>query len=367
MKKKLRVAVLSGGKSLEHEISLISGREVVKNLDSAKYEVLPIIISRDGITWQIGDKKISNFQSKLLLRGEDAFERVDHSIGRRPRTFGGLKGHLITSEKVSEQKRLQIGTMGPKVINKVDVVFIAMHGPYGEDGTIQGLLELIDVPYTGSGVLASALGIDKISSRKLFTHAGLKVPNHQIFKKGQKQDNILRNLKFPLFIKPHNQGSSVGTSKVSKKTNLKRALDIAFSFSHLVLVEEFIDGTEITCPILGNNHPFALPLVEIVPKTAYFDYQAKYDEKLFDEIVPARINKSLAKKAHEVAISAYQTLGCRGFGRVDMIAKGNDVYVLEVNTIPGLTPVSLFPKSAASIGISYPELLDKIITFALQK
>src|SRR3989338_9825360 len=316
MKKKIRVAVLMGGKSAEHEISLASGREVAKNLDPNKYEVLPIIISNDGISFQLNNKKYPLSQLSIV---------------------------------------------------NCQLFFIAMHGPYGEDGAIQGFLELICVPYTGSKVLASALGMDKISSRKLFTHAGLKVPNHQIFKKGQKKDNILRNLKFPLFVKPHNQGSSVGTSKVSKKTNLKKALDIAFSFSHLVLVEEFIDGTEITCPILGNNHPFALPLVEIVPKTAYFDYQAKYDEKLCDEIVPARINKSLAKKAHEVAISAYQTLGCRGFGRVDMIAKGNDVYVLEVNTIPGLTPVSLFPKSAASIGISYPELLDKIITFALQK
>ena len=367
MKKKLRVAVLSGGKSLEHEISLISGREVVKNLDSAKYEVLPIIISRDGITWQIGDKKISNFQSKLLLRGEDAFERVDHSIGRRPRTFGGLKGHLITSEKVSEQKRLQIGTMGPKVINKVDVVFIAMHGPYGEDGTIQGLLELIDVPYTGSGVLASALGIDKISSRKLFTHAGLKVPNHLIVKKNDQLKPIWHKFKPPVFVKPHNQGSSVGTTKVSKKKHLKKALNLAFSFSPLTLVEEFIDGIEITCPILGNDRPQALPLIEIVPKKEYFDYEAKYDEKLCDEIVPARIGKSLTKKAQNTALLAYQTLGCRGFARVDMITKDNDVYVLEVNTIPGLTPVSLFPKSAASIGISYSKLLDKIVMFALQK
>src|SRR3989304_306815 len=311
MKKKIRVAVLMGGKSAEHEISLASGREVAKNLDPNKYEVLPIIISNDGISFQLNNKKYPLSQLSIV---------------------------------------------------NCQLFFIAMHGPYGDGGAIQGFLELICVPYTGSGILASALGMDKISSRKLFTHVGLKVPNHLVLTKSDHHRVVWQKFRPPVFVKPHNQGSSVGTTKVKKKKDLKKALDLAFDFSHLALLEEFINGIEITCPILGNDHPKALPLVEIVPKKSYFDYEAKYDEKLCDEIVPARIGKSLTKKAQEAALNAYQVLGCRGFGRVDMIAKGNDVYVLEVNTIPGLTPVSLFPKSAASIGISSHKLLHKILT-----
>ena len=316
MKKKIKVAVLMGGRTAEHEISLVSGREVVKNLNPKKYDVLPVHISSDGKSFQLNNKKYPFSQLSIV---------------------------------------------------NCQLFFIAMHGPYGEDGTVQGFFELIGIPYTGSKVLASALGMDKISSRKLFTHAGLKVPNYLVIRQQDNWQNIWQKLNLPIFVKPHNQGSSVGTTKVNKKNELKGALDLALSFSHLALVEEFIDGVEITCPILGNDRTEVLPLIEIVPKTGYFDYQAKYNEKLCDEIVPARISKSLSKKAQEAALTTYQALGCRGFGRVDMIAKGNDVYILEVNTIPGLTPVSLFPKSAASAGITYTTLLDKIIEFALEK
>ena len=248
--------------------------------------------------------------------------------------------------------------------NKIGVVFIALHGPNGEDGTIQGFLELLRVPYTGSGVLASALGIDKIYSKKLFTQAGLDVPIYMLLSKKDFPHIVFKKLKTPFFVKPSNQGSSVGVSKVAKKSDLKKALKLAFSYSGLVIVEEYINGREITVPILGNENPLVLPVVEIVPKTDFFDYKAKYDEKLCEEIVPARINKKLTVDAQKAGIAAYQALGCRGFGRVDMIIKNKKIYVLEVNTIPGLTPVSLFPKSAVSAGISYPQLLEQIIEFA---
>ena len=341
MKKRITVAVLMGGKSAEHEISLISGREVVKNLNFKKYNVLPIVISRNGITWQIGERAAFLLDSPAKRRGK----------GKKPKV-----GKLIKTDHVSIIKN-----------HKVDVVFIAMHGPNGEDGTIQGFLELIGVPYTGSGILASALGMDKISSRKLFTQAGLKVPEYLVLQKDDSPQIVWKKFKPPVFVKPHNQGSSVGTTLVKEKNKLRDALNLAFDFSHLALAEEFLDGIEITCPILGNNKPKALPVVEIVPKRDFFDYKAKYNDKLCDEIVPARISKALTKKAQQIALTAYQSLGCSGFGRVDMIAKGNNIYVLEVNTIPGLTPVSLFPKSAVAAGISYPELLDKIVMFALSK
>lgn len=241
-----------------------------------------------------------------------------------------------------------------------------MHGHFGEDGTIQGFLELIDIPYTGSGVLASALGMDKIYSRKLFTQAGLETPRYLVFEKGNSLKKVLRQFSFPLFIKPSNQGSSIGSSKVNKRKELKQALEIALSFSRFALVEEYIKGIELTGSILGNDNPTALPLVEIVPTRQFFDYNAKYFDNQTKEIVPARLSQKLTKIAQKAALDAYRSLGCRGFGRVDMIIKGNNVCVLEVNTIPGLTPMSLLPKAAQADGISYPQLLDKIIRFAFK-
>lgn len=338
--KKVTVAVLSGGKSAEHEISLISGREVAKNLSPKKYNVLPITVSRDGITWQIGERR----QNLLDSPTTKSKATSDHSS-------------IISRAKAKEISSLIKN-------HKVDIVFIAMHGPNGEDGTIQGFLDLIGVPYTGSGVLASALGIDKIYSRNLFTQTGLNVPSHVEVVKGEKSNKVWSKLKLPVFVKPRFQGSSVGTSIVKGKKDLKKALELAYSYDDWAIVEEYLEGIEVTCAILGNNKARALPLVEIAPKKDYFDYEAKYDPNLTDEIVPARISKALTQKAQQAALIAYETLGCQGFGRVDMIIKGNKVYVLEVNTIPGLTPVSLFPKAAKAAGISYPQLLDKIIHFA---
>ncbi|MDO8487587.1 MAG: D-alanine--D-alanine ligase [Candidatus Curtissbacteria bacterium] len=305
MSKKLKVGVLFGGKSPEHEISKISGREVIKNLNKDKYEIIPIYIDKDG-----------NFDS--------------------PAKVGSLK-------------------------KLIDIAFIAMHGPLGEDGTIQGLLEFLGIPYTGSRVLASALGMDKISSLAIFAQEGLKIPKYVVV------DNPhvdIKDFKLPVFVKPANHGSSVGVSKVIHKNQLKQAITLALKYSPEVLVQEFIDGVEVTCAILGNDKPKALPLVEIVPKKEFFDYEAKYDANLTDEIVPARISKSLTKKAQEAALKAYRAIGCKDFGRVDMIIRGKDIYALEINTIPGLTPVSLFPKAAKAAGISYEKLLDKIISLS---
>src|SRR3989344_3388953 len=313
MSAKLTVAVLMGGKSSEHKISLMSGIEVAKNLDREKYLVKPMTISKDGKSFQLKGKNY-NFS--------------------------------------------QLSTVNCQLF------FIAMHGPFGEDGTIQGFLELMGVDYTGSGVLASALGMDKIYSRKLFTQADLTVPRYTLVRKKKNQNIVAKNLKFPVFVKPNNQGSSVGTSKVKDKKDLASAIKDAHRYSDFALIEEFIDGIEVTAAIIGNDKPKALPLVEIIPKRDFFDYKAKYDEKLTDEIVPARIGKTLTQKAQDAALIAYKTIGCRGFGRVDMIIKGHDVYVLEVNTIPGLTSVSLLPKAAKAAGISYSQLLDKIISFA---
>lgn len=343
MTKKIKVAVIMGGKSPEYDVSIASGGEIVKSLDSKKYSILPIVISRDGTKWKLTDKpsllKLSKVISKTTSNKEIALQS-SKSVG-----FGNV------SEK------------------PIDVVFIAMHGPYGEDGTVQGMLELAGLKYTGSGVLASAIGMDKIVFRKLMSLENIPIPKYAVVKHGENFKHIHKVLKkAPYFVKPHNQGSSVGASIVRKQKDLGKALKLAHRYSKLALVDEYIRGMEVTCGVLGNDKPYALPLVEIVPKNDFFDYESKYSESGAEEIVPARVNKKLTTKIQNLAIKVYKAVGARGFGRVDFILRnGKDPIVLEINTIPGLTPMSLLPKEAKAADISYPDLLDRIIKYALEK
>ncbi|MBI3289788.1 D-alanine--D-alanine ligase [Candidatus Microgenomates bacterium] len=335
------IAILSGGPSAEHEISLLSAREVVKNLDPQKYNALPIIISKDGKTWLPVSKE-------KFLESKNGQKSI--VVNKTP-----------TNTNVHALKALTDQN------GEIDICFISLHGPFGEDGTIQSILEFLGIPYTGSGPLASALGMDKIQSMRLFSQAGLNTPKNVILNKNENPSYIWKELSLPVVVKPNNQGSSLGISIVHKKNGLLDAIRKARKFSRTIIVEEYIKGTEITCGVIGNDNPKPLPLVEIVPKNEFFDYQAKYTPGATDEIAPARISKELTKKAQETALKAYRTLGCRGFGRVDMIIKRKRIYILEVNTIPGLTPISLLPKAAQAAGILFPRLLDKIIKLALSK
>jgi len=341
--KKIKVAVLMGGKTPEHEISLVTGREVVRNLNKSKYKVLPVVISRTGERWQ------SLVPGKLLSLPD-------------PLTIRGTKKDLVSP------KEKEIQSVGQLAQDKLDVVFIAMHGPYGEDGTVQGMLELAGIPYTGPGVLASALGMDKIMFRKVLASEEIPIPSYVIVEKGQAVGRAFKALgKLPYFVKPHNQGSSVGASIVRTKKDLPKALDLAYKFSKTALVDEYIKGIEVTCGVIGNKNPRLLPLVEIVPKKSeFFDYESKYTESGAEEIVPARISTRLTKKVQKMALDVYKVIGCRGFSRVDFILRNKrHPVVLEINTIPGLTPMSLVPKAAKVVGISYSQLLDKIISYAL--
>lgn len=334
------VVVLMGGKTPEHEISLISGAEVARNLPSEKYRVLPVVISKDGLQWQIADKMLLLSDSK--------------------QANGNYKKELV-----SQDHKRNIGMQDLK--HSANVVFIAMHGPFGEDGTVQGMLELVGIPYTGSGVLASAIGMDKIIFRKLVESTGIPVPKFVGIKKDESTIQVSKVLgKPPYFIKPHNQGSSIGASIAKSKIELGRALKKTWQYSNIALVEEFLRGTEVTCALLGNEDPQPLPVVEIIPGGEFFDYKSKYKDKNTREIVPARIPKAVTKKVQELAVKVHQIVGCRGFSRVDFILKdGKKPIVLEINTIPGLTPMSLLPKAAQAAGISYPQLLDKIIQYSL--
>jgi len=342
--KKIRVMVLMGGKTPEYEVSLVSGGEVVKNLDEKKYEVLPVVISKDGRRWELKTK--SSFLKDYLAKIS--------------RSNNGFLKERKTKSKVKENLQLDL------IAQKADVVFIAMHGPYGEDGTVQGMLELAGVPYTGSGVLASALGMDKPMFRKLMKEEKIPTPDWIVLDFKDRFEKIFEKLDLPVVVKPSAQGSSVGVSIVRKKKDLPAALKKAFSFGPQIIVDEYLPGVEVTCGVLGNKSPFALPVVEIIPKKEFFDYEAKYQPGMSEEIVPARISKELTKKVQETAIRVYKAVGCRGFGRVDMIISKGKPHVLEINTIPGLTPNSLLPKEAAAAGISYAKLLDMVINFALE-
>jgi D-alanine-D-alanine ligase len=243
---------------------------------------------------------------------------------------------------------------------QADVVFIAMHGKYGEDGTVQGFLELTGIPYTGSGVLASALAMDKIKSNELFVAHGLKIPA---------QYN--KKISFPCVVKPAQGGSSVGVTIVKKKAGLKKAMEVALSFDSVVLIQQYVPGIEVTCAVLdegGDAEPIALPPTQIIPREAeFFDYHAKYTPGATEEITPPRLPAQIIKKIQQTAVSAHQILGCFGMSRTDMIVAGDDIFVLETNTIPGMTETSLYPQAAAAIGISFPELLDKIIQSAMNR
>ncbi len=305
MTTKLKIAVLMGGTSAEREVSLSTGRQILNALDPEKYAV-------------------------TALDTQDM-----------PALLASLTE------------------------NRPDVCVIALHGRGGEDGTLQGLLDLLGIRYTGSGVLASALAMDKAMSKRVLTAAGVLMPQDVTLKRGETMPTGAMPL--PLIVKPNAQGSTIGMSIVREASEMDAAVTLAFQNDDTVLVEQFITGTEITVPILGNDVLEILPIVEIVPAKGFYDYEAKYTAGATDEIVPARIPDAVAAEARRIAALCHQTLGCRGMSRTDMIVTAqNEIYTLEVNTIPGMTPTSLLPRSAEAAGFPFPKLLDKIIALALE-
>jgi D-alanine-D-alanine ligase len=307
---KLRLALIAGGNSSEREVSLKSGNQVYQALNQDKYDIRRY----DPLT---------------------DLERL-----------------------VREAKEL-------------DAALIIMHGRGGEDGSMQGLLDLLEIPYQGSGVLASALAMNKELSKAIYQMAGLKVPEALAFyrEKPPNPQEIEAKLGLPVVIKPVNEGSSIGISKAPTLEALATGLAAAFALDHRVLVEEFIQGTEVTGGVLGNVKLQALPLVEIIPASTYafFDYEAKYQPGATQEICPARISPELTKRAQACALAAHQALGCRGYSRTDMMIRNQEIYVLETNTIPGMTATSLFPQGAKAAGIDFPDLLDTLIDLAMGK
>lgn len=301
--------------------------------------------------------------------------------------MGGRSSEREISLKTGEQVIQALKNKGHEVIGldvaddfvtalvetKPDVCFIALHGRFGEDGTIQGLLELFGIPYTGSGVLASALGMDKVASKKIFAVDGIPTPKFAFLDKGEyladaeaSRERIAAGVTLPAVVKPSREGSTIGMSIVKSEEELSSALDLAFKHDERVLVESFVDGVEITVGVLGND-PQALPTLEIVSHTDFFDYDTKYTSGLSEHIIPARLPEAAQLKSQELAVKAHQAIGCRGFSRVDLIVDPTGApYVLEVNTIPGMTELSLFPDAAKAAGLDFDELVEKLVELALE-
>ena len=321
---KVTVAVLMGGISAEREVSLWTGEQVLRAIDRTKYEVAAY------------DPSALDGRESLVIAGQ---------------TLGTLED-LISARGAS----------------KPDVAFIALHGPGGEDGTIQGLLEAIRIPYTGSGVLASALAMDKAMSKLVLGSVGVTLAEGRTLSRNDRQIANTDSFPMPCIVKPSNQGSSIGMVVVRRPSELQSAIDLAFKYDDTILIEEYIAGTEITVPVLGNESLQVLPIVEIVPKDGFFDYHSKYTPGATEEIVPARLEPEVAERAREIAKQCHVVLGCRGMSRTDMIVTGSGAIVtLETNTIPGMAPTSILPQSAAAAGITFPDLIDHLICLALEK
>lgn len=308
--KKLTVALLSGGISSEREISIKSGDQVYEALDKEKYTII----------------------------------RYD------PKTD--------LARLVSDAPQ-------------IDVALIILHGPYGEDGTIQGFLDLLNIPYQGSGVLGSAVAMDKVISKQLYERSGLPIPAYNAVKRNDVFDpkDLAEQLGLPLVVKPVNAGSSVGITIVESIDDIEDAVELAFDHDDTILIEAFIPGIELTVGVIGNEVLNTLPIIEIIPDTehAFFDYEAKYTAGVTQEICPARIDDALTEKAKTYAKIAHQALSCRGYSRTDMILNNEELYVLETNTIPGMTATSLFPQAAEVAGISFPKVLDKLIELGIEE
>lgn len=307
--KKLTIALLSGGISSEREVSINSGRQVYDALDKDKYE-------------------IRQYDPKTDL-----------------------------ARLVSDADR-------------IDAALIILHGPFGEDGTVQGMLDLLNIPYQGSGVLGSALAMNKLAAKRIYEQAGIPVPNYCVVKRGPLPElgGCVKHLGLPMVVKPVSSGSSIGISIPETEADLKVAVEAAFEHDHLVLLEKFIDGIEVTGGVLGNEDPEPLPLIEIIPdqQHRFFDYTAKYTVGATQEICPARIDDQLTELAQSYAIKAHEALFCRGYSRTDMMLQDGSFYVIETNTIPGMTGTSLFPQAAQAAGYSFSLLLDRLIELSLE-
>jgi D-alanine-D-alanine ligase len=344
---KTNVIILCGGRSAEHEVSLMSAVNILDAIDQTKYEVQVIAIDKQGV-WRM----VAATQLKDIQRG----------------------GALLSD--LGENTIVTISLDGKKILSvdnrsySTDVMFPILHGPYGEDGTVQGLCKLMNIPCVGAGVLGSAVGMDKDVMKRLLQEAGLPIGRYWVCTRQNAPDfdEVTAELGLPLFIKPANMGSSVGVSKVINETDWYQALNLALEFDSKVLIEECIVGRELECAVLGNTKPTASCVGEIVPQHEFYSYNAKYiDPEGASLVIPALISPTVSEEMRILAVKVFQVLECRGLGRVDMfLTPEGKLIINEINTIPGFTNVSMYPKLWEESGISYTQLIDKLINLALE-
>jgi len=383
---KLRVGVIFGGRSGEHEVSLLSAASIIKAIDQSKFQVVPIGITKTG-QW------LTSAHAERLLAGEPLHEPRKLRAGDPdavataeilgsgeivivpPVPRGGAGAQALAPFQSSPGRRA-----GDSAIN-VDVIFPVLHGTFGEDGTIQGLLELADIPYVGAGVLGSAAGMDKDAMKRMFLAAGLPLVKHVTVlrsawerepKKVRKQ--IERALRYPVFVKPANLGSSVGISKVHDGRELAAAMDEAARFDRKLVIEQGVGGKkkkarEIEVSVLGNDDPQASVAGEIVPSAEFYDYQAKYIDEGSKLLIPAKLSRSQMKKIQALAVRAFQAVDCTGLARVDFLMdpSSNKIFVNEINTMPGFTSISMYPKLWEASGLPYAQLISRLIELALER
>ncbi|HZS94267.1 MAG TPA: D-alanine--D-alanine ligase [Chloroflexota bacterium] len=356
MTRRIRVGVLFGGRSGEHEVSIASARSLVDALDPDRYETVPIGITREG-HWLIGDSPNQFLASEVTLELPDTAEAVPdvthHGIVR-VNERGGIDLHQTA----------------------VDVVFPLLHGPYGEDGTVQGLLELADIPYVGSGVLGSAVSMDKLMMKAVLEHAGLPgVAYAAALSRDVERDvdgvvaKIEECLTYPVFVKPCNLGSSVGISKAGDRAALRHSLLLAARYDRRIIVEQGVDAREIECSVLGNDTPLVSVPGEVVPRNEFYDYDAKYTEGHADLIIPAELSADQTREVRDLALHAFAAVDAAGLARVDFFIRRDDGTVLlnEINTMPGFTSTSMYPKLWEATGVPYHEIADRLIELALER
>lgn len=361
--RKIRVGLIYGGRSGEHEVSLASANSVSASLDKEKYEVVPLAITKSG-TWLLGTEP-----GQLIAAAQQAAETVEVT----PQTTAvTLTGDPNVRGLIPVQSSSDLGNQGA-----LDVIFPVMHGTYGEDGSLQGLLDMANIPYVGCGVLGAALGMDKEKMKMIFQTIGLPIVEYLVFKRNEWErapekilDRVEQRVGYPNFVKPANLGSSVGINKAHDRQELEHAIKVAAEFDRKIVVEHGINCREFECAVLGNDEPLASVVGEIVSSNEFYDYRAKYIDGKSLAIIPAdSISQETAEEIRRLAIVAFSALDLNGLARVDFFQEKETgkVYINEVNTMPGFTEISMYPKLWEASGLPYPQLLDRLIELAIER
>lgn len=363
--RKIRVGLIFGGRSGEHEVSLASARAVQANLNPEKYEVVPIGITKAG-SWLLGTEP-----TQLQAAELQAIQAPHEATTSAPTTAVTLTGDPSVRRLIPVQSGPDLGNQGI-----LDVILPVLHGTYGEDGSLQGLLDMANVPYVGCGVLGAALGMDKEKMKMIFETAGLPNVAYLVFRRHEWErapaamlDKIEQRLSYPVFVKPVNLGSSVGINKAHHRQELEHAINVAAEYDRKIIVEQGINCREFECAVLGNDEPLASVVGEIVSSNEFYDYRAKYIDGKSQPVIPADLPQEIAEEIRSQAITAFTALDLNGLSRVDFFLERetNKIYINEVNTMPGFTEISMYPKLWEASGLSYAQLLDRLIELAIER